>query len=158
MIVVSNTTPIHYLIRVEEIEVTRELFGHIIIPQAVLDEMQREKTPEAVKAWVGALPAWLEVRQANTAIFQPRRKIGAGEREAIALAIEFGADTLLIDDRDGIKEAHECNIFTIGTLALLKQAADKGILDISEAIDRLAQTNFRMPPADALEKMLGIVR
>ena len=61
MIVVSDTTPIHYLILIEEIDILRDLFGRVIIPQAVFDDMQREKTPQEVKAWIAAPPIWLEM-------------------------------------------------------------------------------------------------
>ena len=60
----------------------------------------------------------------------------------------------MIDDRDGVKEAARNNVFTIGTLAVLKMAAEQGLLDLSAAIALLSNTNFRLPPAEALEKML----
>lgn len=155
MIVVSNTTPIHYLILIGEIGVLKDLFGQVVIPQAAFDEMQHEKTPEEVKAWLAAPPAWLEIKQAGPSLFRSRKKIGDGEKEAIALALELNADALLMDDRDGMKEAHRNNVFTISTLAILKMAADQKLLNLSAAIALLSSTNFRMPSAQALEKMFG---
>ncbi len=155
MIIVSDTTPIHYLILIEEIDILKTLFGRVIVPQAVFDEMRREKTPPEVRDWIAAAPSWLEVKQADPAFFHPQKKIGDGEREAIALAIELGAEALLIDDRDGVKEATRNNVFTIGTLAVLKMATEQNLLDLSAAIALLSNTNFRMPSAEALEKMLG---
>ena len=96
MIVVSDTTPIHYLIQIGEIDILRELFGQVIIPHAVFDEMQREKTPQEVKAWIDARPTWLEVRQTDRSIFIPKKKLGDGERDALALAKELHADAVLM--------------------------------------------------------------
>ena len=56
MIIVSNTTPLHYLIQIDETRVLKDLFGRIIIPEAVHAEMQHEKTPPAVKDWIAAHP------------------------------------------------------------------------------------------------------
>ncbi len=155
MIVVSDTTPLHYLIQIGEIDILRELFGQVIIPQAVFDEMQREKTPQEVKAWIDARPTWLEVRQADRSIFIPKKRLGDGEREALALAKELHADAVLMDDRDGITEAHRNTITTYPTITILRKAAQKKLLNLPEAIERLSsQTNFRLPPPQVIEKLL----
>jgi predicted nucleic acid-binding protein len=49
MIIVSDTSPINYLVLIREIELLPKLFGEVVIPQAVLDELKQEGTPEAVK-------------------------------------------------------------------------------------------------------------
>jgi len=62
MIVVSDTSPLNYLILIDYQDVLPILFGQIIISQAVLDELQHTKTPEKIKNWIAAKPAWLDVR------------------------------------------------------------------------------------------------
>jgi predicted nucleic acid-binding protein len=61
-VIISNTTPINYLILIDHITVLRDLYGHVLIPQAVFAELQNVGTPAKVKAWVASHPAWLEVR------------------------------------------------------------------------------------------------
>jgi predicted nucleic acid-binding protein len=63
MIIVADTSPINYLVLIGAIDILKALFGRVIIPQAVLGELQHEKTPTAVKVWCDAYPDWLEVRQ-----------------------------------------------------------------------------------------------
>lgn len=65
MIVVSDTTPINYLILIGQIETLKELFGHIVIPEAVWDEFHNPGTPEIVRAWADSTPDWLEVRESS---------------------------------------------------------------------------------------------
>lgn len=155
MIIVSNTTPIHYLIQIGEIDVLQKLFGQIIIPQAVFSEMQREGTPRGVKEWITARPPWLEVRSAHQLLFTPQKKLGDGEREAIALALELSAAALLMDDRDGLKEARRNNVTVITTLNILEAGSQRGLLDLPTALDILAKgTNFRLPPAAVIKEML----
>jgi hypothetical protein len=75
--------------------------------------------------------------------------LGAGERQAIALCQELDADALLIDDWDGRQEAERRQLTVVGTLRILTDASERGLLNLSEAVSRLRATNFR-----ASEKLL----
>jgi predicted nucleic acid-binding protein len=66
-----------------------------------------------------------------------------GEREAIVLASELSADALLMDDRDGRREAEKRSLAVLGTLRVLADAAEHGLLNLRVTLDRLRQTNFR---------------
>jgi predicted nucleic acid-binding protein len=55
-------------------------------------------------------------------------ELGAGEREAISLALEMDGDVLLIDERAGRQEAEARHIEVAGTLAVLLQASLRGYL------------------------------
>jgi hypothetical protein len=66
-----------------------------------------------------------------------------GEREAIVLASELSADALLMDDRDGRREAEKRSLSVLGTLRVLADAAEHGLLNLRVTLDRLRQTNFR---------------
>lgn len=59
MIVVSDTSPINYLVLIQAIELLPKLFGKVVIPQAVLYELRQKRTPEAVKNWIDSRPNWL---------------------------------------------------------------------------------------------------
>jgi len=154
MIVVSDTTPINYLILIGHIETLKELFGHVVIPEAVWDEFHNPGTPEIVRAWADATPDWLEVRDSSQSFLTSVGKLGAGEREAIALAKEMNADAILMDDRKGTKEARRHGLTTIGTLAILAKASQRGLLHLADALRGLAQTNFRFPNAKVIAALL----
>jgi predicted nucleic acid-binding protein len=154
MIVISDTSPINYLILTGEIDILEKLFSHIIVPQAVFRELQHAKTPQRVKDWITNAPSWIEVKQADASLFTPSKRIGDGEREAIALAIELKADAVLIDDRDGTQEARRHSLIAVGTVNLLERAAQKGLIDLPETLERLSQTSFRLPPSEILDAML----
>lgn len=154
MIIVSDTTPLNYLAIIGKIEILERLAGRVLIPQAVYNELQDPKTPQQVREWIDSRPLWVEVRQADTSLFTPQKKIGKGETEAIALAIELKAEALLIDDRNGIKEAHRLQIPTLRLFTILEEAAKLELLDLPEAIDRMMKTNFHMPPAKLIQEMI----
>lgn len=154
MIVISDTTPINYLVLIGQIDVLRELFGHVTIPRAVWDELHKPGTPDLVRQWADGSPSWLEVKDAAESFIALVRKLGAGEREAIALATELKADAILMDERKGTKEAEAHGLIAIGTLAILDKATQRGLLNLAEALRQLAQTNFRFPPTEVLEDLL----
>ena len=60
-VVVADTTPLNYLILIGHVDILGSLFCAVLIPEAVLAELQHPKAPEAVKQWLGELPAWLHV-------------------------------------------------------------------------------------------------
>lgn len=142
MIVISDTAPLHYLIETDLAHILETLFGKIIVPQAVFDELQHPKTPLKVKGWISNHPNWIEVRQAQLATFTPRKKIGQGEQEAFALALELNATAVLLDDRGAMVEAQRHNISTIPTFAILEQAASRDLIDLHYAVAAMRQTSF----------------
>jgi predicted nucleic acid-binding protein len=141
MIVVSDAGPINYLVLIGYVEVLPRLFGQVIIPLTVYEELTRPLTPALVREWMQAKPDWLEVRAAPQLIVSG---LDPGETEALSLAIAIKADLMLIDERKGRAVAAEHMLKVIGTLGILALAADAGILDLSEAIERLRQTVFQI--------------
>jgi predicted nucleic acid-binding protein len=152
VIVVTDTTPVNYLVLIDRVHLLKELYGRLVLPQAVHEETQREGTPEKVRAWAAQLPGWAEVRAAAST--DPALKLGAGEREAIALAEELKADLLLVDDRKARREARRRGLAVTGTLAVLAAAAERGLVDLPGALAALRQTTFRAPPG-LIEELLG---
>ena len=144
MLVVADTSPIHYLVLIEREAILPALYGQVAIPPAVLADLQQSRTPDLVRAWLAHPPAWLEVRQPQQALDARQfPRLGAGEREAIALARELHAPLLLIDDADGRAEAERLAMTATGTLGILEAAAIQGQIDLPSALTRLQTTTFR---------------
>lgn len=154
MIIISDTTPLHYLILLEKTELLEKLFGKIVIPEAVFNEMQHEGTPEAVRLWIASVPAWIEIKTPSQINLERVKELGRGETQAIALAIETNADAILMDDRKAIREARKNNLLVLTTLGILELAAAKNLIDFSQTLAELARTNFRLPPDEIIEEFL----
>lgn len=144
MIVVSDTTPLRYLIELEAVHLLETLFSRVIIPQEVANELQGANTPQTVKDWMRACPTWLEIRTVEAGSYIPVIEIHAGEREAIALALELAADGILIDDKDARAEAQRAGLTVIPTLAILELAARHHLIDLPAVMVRLRQTSFHL--------------
>lgn len=150
MIVVSDTTPINHLILVGKIFILPELLGKVVIPTAVFEELQADKTPQEVKAFIENIPEWLEVKKPQFLFDEDLNDLDTGEREAITLAEELKADILLMDERSGREAAIRRNLPVAGTLSILERAAEKDLLDFAETLQKLKTNGFFVVPT--LEK------
>jgi predicted nucleic acid-binding protein len=143
MIVVADTSPINYLLLINQIALLPHLFQQIIIPDIVRDEMLDPDAPPILQDWITNPPSWLTV-QPVPVLDTTLNTLDPGEQAAITLAQILPADLLIIDERMGRRIAEERGIAIIGTLGILDDAADQGLINLAEAIAQLQQTNFRV--------------
>jgi predicted nucleic acid-binding protein len=153
MIIVADTSPINYLILIHEIDILPKMYGSVVIPRTVRDELVQPSAPQLVRSWIDHLPIWLEVRNPLAVPDPSLAKLDPGERDAITLATELHADQLIVDDREGRREAERLGISAIGTLGVLREAATLKLLDIRVAVERLQTTSFYVAP-EVLAKLL----
>lgn len=141
MLVVSDTSPLNYLLLIGHEAVLPSLFGRVFTTPGVLRELRHPGSPDPVRDWSGAPPPWLEVR--SPAALEPSLRLGRGETEAISLALELQADIVLIDERKGMQAATALGLVVTGTLAVLELASERQLLHLPSAIAALRQTTFR---------------
>ncbi len=153
--VIADTGPINYSIPIGHIDLLPSLFQHVIIPNAVREELRHFDAPAVVREWIANLPAWLEIME--TTGFETSA-LDEGEAAVIALALSLrrrlGFDRRA-EGREDCAQAHwgKPGLRVTGTLGLLELAAESGLVDFKEAAERLRQTTFRSPEA-LLETML----
>jgi len=144
VIVIADTSPLNYLVRLGRPEILADLFGRVIIPGAVLAELSHPEAPTEVRAFAFSPPPWIEVVRAETIDATLPDTLGAGEREAISLALALRADILLIDERARRDAATARDVGVAGAVAVLLQAALSGWLDLRDAIGRRRGMGFRL--------------
>jgi len=143
MIVVADTSPINYLLLIEQIDLLPRLFERLMIPDRVREEMLASGAPPALQQWIKNPPPWLEI-QTVPVTDQSLSRLDRGEQAAITLAQTLSADLLLIDERLGRESAIERSIPIIGTVGILDEAARQGWIDLAPTLAQLQQTNFRI--------------
>jgi len=135
VIVASNSSPLIAMIDVGLGAILDALFGDILIPPAVRQEVFTNRSQ----------PAWItECSLANPdASGLLRGRLGAGERQAIALTLEAKADLLLMDELAGRRTATSLGIRVMGTLGLLLRAKAQHLIPaVGPVIDQLVATGF----------------
>jgi predicted nucleic acid-binding protein len=143
-VVVSDTSPLHYLILCGAESVLPQIFHLVVIPPTVFRELQQPNTPPQVRQWAASLPAWVAVQTPR--ITNLAMDLDAGELEAISLAQEIHADAILMDDQAGRNAAKKCRLTVVGTVGILEQAAARGLIILPEIMERLCNTNVRLDP------------
>lgn len=141
MIVVSDTSPISNLIHIGLSHLLVALFGEVVIPPSVADELRVRHNP---------LPEYLRVHSPRD-----QRKVRAlaeeldpGEAEAIALAIELEADRLLIDEKAGRRIAEQEGVPVIGVLGILLLARRRELIEnVRDRLDQLETAGFHLDDA-----------
>lgn len=141
MILIADTSPLNYLVQIDAVETLPQLFDRVVIPPGVQQELLDAGAPEEVQKWINNAPDWLEVQ--SPAKLDESLALGAGETEAISLAVEIAAEQILLDDKAARNAAETRGLPVIGTLGLLSLAAERGLLDFKDALEKLRKTNFR---------------
>ena len=151
-LVVSDASPVNYLILIGEVDILPKLFSRVLLPRAVWqDELQHPDAPAPVRAWAKEIPDWVEVRDPCEV---PSSSLHPGETHAIALALEQHCP-ILLDEREARTFARLRGLRILGTVGLLEQAAIQGLIHLPSVFDRLRKTNARIHPAilqDALAR------
>lgn len=146
MRVVADTGPLNYLVQLGHVGLLQALFGAVILPDAVCAELRHPGAPSLVRQWAAAPPGWVDIRQGIATLPLPR-KLGAGERHCLALALHLRADLILMDDRLGVGTARRHGLAVLGTIGVLARGARRGLIDLEAAFDDLRRTNFRIDAA-----------
>lgn len=126
MIVVSDTSPITNLLRIGRINILRDLFETVIIPDAVFREinvLEHQRTEILKYDWIRVASL------TNHDLFDELiEKVDPGEAEAISLSVELSATLLLIDESAGRSEAERIGLEVTGLIGVLIRAKDKGLI------------------------------
>ena len=143
MLVVADTSPLNYLVLIQQDTLLPTLYERVMIPPAVHEELQRPRTPPAVRQWVAHPPAWLTVQPPQQSLSRQQfPRLRNGELEAIPLAQELHADRLLMDERGGRRVARGRGLIVLGTIGVLETAAIRGLIDLPSVLAQLQATTF----------------
>ena len=63
IVVVADTSPLNYLIQINCDHVLPALYERVLVPTAVVEELDHPRSVAAVRAWLTRLPSWLVVEQ-----------------------------------------------------------------------------------------------
>lgn len=139
MIVISDTSAIVNLAVVGRLEILRQLYGKVLIPQAVRQEASMAN-PAVLRQTNLLNLAWIETamvtNQPLLAAIQPQ--LDAGEAEAVVLAVETKADLLLMDERRGRRVAADLGVHVIGLIGVLLEAKHQKLIPaVKPVLDEL---------------------
>jgi predicted nucleic acid-binding protein len=145
--VFANTTPLQYLHRLGRLDWLREFYGRVVVPAAVVDELEAgrrlgARVPEL------ATCEWIEIRRAPDPIPAFPRFIHRGEAELIALAQASADSIVIIDDLPARTHALGLGLRVTGTLGVILRARrEQRIEAVAPLLARLHAEGFHIAPA-----------
>jgi predicted nucleic acid-binding protein len=145
-IIVSDTSCIGYLIQINLLHLLQTLYGEIIIPAAVNDEiLQLENKEHTLSEFKNA--DWIKIYSTHNLsnVSKYKNILDRGELEAISIAIELEADLLIIDEKLSRVVATTIGFDITGLVGILITAKNKNlILSVKKALDELILLGCRI--------------
>jgi predicted nucleic acid-binding protein len=131
--VIANNTPLVALWTLGRLDLLRDLYGQVLIPQAVYDEFLA--TERALRQAALQDAPWIQV----VSLSNPQRVrvyvgLDQGEAEVLALAEERSARLLIIDEYKGRRYARRLGLPLTGTLGLLLVAKERHLVSNLSAL------------------------
>jgi predicted nucleic acid-binding protein len=158
VIVVSNTSPLTNLAAIGLFDLLHRLYGPVYIAQSVLDELGA-----GGRRWPGyvevAQASWVKrcIVQNQDLVRALRRDLDRGEAETIALALEQGADLVLLDEKEERHAAQRLGLRVIGVVGVLLEAKAQGALPfVRPSLDALCQEAGFYLDASLYERALAL--
>jgi len=139
VIIVSDTSPINNLAAINHLYLLHDLYGTVLIPEAVYQELTDPNFPVAGATEVQTFD-WIQTRTVSdrTLVEALNNELDIGEAEAIALAVEIQAEQVLIDERRGRLVASRLNLCCTGILGVLVEAKSRGLVaEVKPLLDAL---------------------
>jgi predicted nucleic acid-binding protein len=141
---VCNSSPLIHLAKVGKLELLRDYFTEILIPEAVyrecvVDGKDREDAKRIESAsWIRVVDIKnIDLKKALNTV------LDEGESEAIVLALQESADLILLDDYEARELARTYGLRITGTIGILIKARHEGdISSIGEMLKKLRRTGF----------------
>jgi uncharacterized protein len=146
---VSNAGPIIHLSWIDRLDLLAALFEEVFVPVAVREEVLRAgpQVPGIQAIRDAFASGWLRVQPVldSAAVLRLTAELDRGESEAIVLMRETQAGLLLLDERRARARAGREGLRLIGTIGILQQARDRGLVQaVTPLLGDLRRNGFRV--------------
>lgn len=144
--IVVNTSPLLALAACAQLELLRRLHRRVVVPHAVITELERGHAQAKLLALETERPDWLEV----AALISPPSPLltaylDAGEAAVIALAVKQAIRRVVIDERRARMVARTMGLEVMGSIGILLRAKREGfIAEIKPSIEAMQAQGIRL--------------
>ena len=148
-VVIADAGPLIALSRIDSLDVLRGLFRQVLVTEEVRGEALPAGDYPGKALIAEAFDAgWLACPGPFETSWQPTNPgLAAGERSAIAAAVQMPGCLLVIDDRAGRAEAKSHHVAVIGTAAVVGLAKLQGLIPSARPVlERLQPAGYFIHP------------
>jgi predicted nucleic acid-binding protein len=153
MRVVVNSSPLIALERIGRLDVLKSLYGTVVRPQSVLDELGAGRGQYSFDRALFDTDWILTEPDPPEMVFH--KELGAGETAAITLAYKTAADLVILDDLPARLVATGLGLHITGTLGVLTAASRLGVIeDLASTVHALREHGFHLSE-ELIRTLLG---
>ncbi len=142
--VISNSSPLIHLAKIEQLDLLKHFFNEITVPEAVhkecvIEGMDREDAKKIENA------DWIKVERVRDENLKKALMmvLDEGEAEVITLALEEHTDLILLDESNAREIARNYELNITGVIGVLIKAKDeRKIASLEEILEKLKETGF----------------
>ncbi|MBW8878629.1 MAG: DUF3368 domain-containing protein [Acidobacteria bacterium] len=154
---VVNASPLILLARIDRLDLLTSLAKLLVLPEAVIREIQagshRDETADRVKS----LPSVLQVADRPLPDRIRLWDLGAGESQVLAHGLERPGAEVVLDDLAARRCARSLSLSMIGALGVVILCRHRGVISAARpVIEMLREAGLRLKPA-LMEKALAKV-
>ena len=140
---ISDTSPLIIFAKAGRLSLLQQVVGTVTVPMAVWNELVSDESRLGAAQLLAA--DWIERDPGDAdAAEQLQPYVGAGEAEAIALALQSG-QPLLMDDKRARKVAESLGVGVVGCVGVLLAAKKRRLIrSVHEVLEELVAAGLRI--------------
>ena len=154
---VVNASPLIFLARIERLDLLASLAKLLVVPEAVIREIQAGSGRDGTADKVKVLPSILQVDDRPVPDRIRFWNLGAGESQVLAHGLERPGAEVVLDDLAARRCARSLGLSMIGTLGIVVLCRHRGVISAARpVIETLCEAGLRLGPAlidEALAKV-----
>jgi predicted nucleic acid-binding protein len=156
--VICNASPLQYLHQLGQLNLLEALAHQVIVPPAVLDEIEVGRTAGISLPDLAQL-SWIRAQRPIAESALPLiSDLGPGETGVLMLGLELPDSILVLDDGLARQFAEALSLKFTGTLGILLAAKHAGMVSsVTPLLNRLQELHFRLssPTRRAILQLAG---
>ena len=154
---VVNASPLILLARIERLDLLASLAKLLVVPEAVIREIQAGSDRDGTAGKIKDLASILQVDDRPVPDRIRFWDLGAGESQVLAHGLERPGMGVVLDDLAARRCARSLGLSMIGTLGVVVLCRHRGVISAARpVIEALREAGLRLKPAlmdDALAKV-----
>ncbi|MDB6071156.1 MAG: hypothetical protein JWL81_2327 [Verrucomicrobiales bacterium] len=145
MLIISDNSAVSALDETDLLHLLPALFGTIVLTESVSRECGHVRAPRALREWIADPPSWVRIVPDPPVTLPETANLGQGEATSISLAWEHRDESrLILDEKRGRRVAAALGLPMTGVVAVIGEAARRGLIDFDAAILKLSGVGFHV--------------
>ncbi len=142
-LVVADTSPLLNLALIDRLELVREQFSSVVVPEQVWSElMDGEDGVETLRTAYDEGVIEIVSLEETPLVAEFRRNLDRGEAATLAYAIEADVDLVLLDEREARQTARRHGLSITGVIGILLRGCGDDTELLRTELDRLRKVGF----------------